>query len=550
MSNILMRVDGSCYPNPGTMGIGVVIYKDDKLIKKISQYAGQGTNNIAEYKALICGLEEIKNMTIDHVKVYCDSQLVVKQLNKQFKVKDKKILPLFLTVQKLSSGLNGKILFIWNGRENNSLADGLAKKAVLTEEIRRRKSSAKDLVVQKEEKCYIVKNPKKKETHFVDLDLKTCDCLDFKKKAKKLKIPCKHIFATQLFEKMKKNMGNLKIIDRKMKILITSQMVNSQVWEKTLFEMNKTLNLNLELFFLKENNQKNIEFSISDIEIIIGHLEDEKAYFEAKSLKLIQIPFAGVDKINFEHYKKRSNVYLCNVHANKHAVAEHTMSLIFALSKMIIRNDNDLRKGVWHGFPMREPTIQLYGKKLGIVGLGSIGWEVAKIGYALGMKVFAIKRNIGMENHGKKNILEFLGTQKDLKTVIKISDFIVLSVPLTDNTKGLISEKELNLMQAKYLINVSRGEVIDEKALYLALKNRRLAGAAVDVWYQYPNKERKDVLPSKYDFHHLSNVLMSPHIAGYTDEALKENMKAIFENIVRVYRGEEPVNQINLSIGY
>jgi phosphoglycerate dehydrogenase-like enzyme len=220
------------------------------------------------------------------------------------------------------------------------------------------------------------------------------------------------------------------------------------------------------------------------------------------------------------------------------------------LAKNIVNNDNDLRKGIWHGFSTREPTIQLRGKKLGIIGSGSIGWEIAKIGYALGMKIYAIKRKVNKIDLKKKKILEFLGENKDLRKVIKKSDFLVVSVPLTEETKEMITKKELQLMNGKYLINISRGSVINENDLYEALKNNDLVGAAIDTWYQYPGKEKSKILPGKYDFQKLKNIIMSPHTAGYSDKALEENIKEVFNNIVKVYCGEEPENQVNTELGY
>jgi len=105
-------------------------------------------------------------------------------------------------------------------------------------------------------------------------------------------------------------------------------------------------------------------------------------------------------------------------------------------------------------------------------------------------------------------------------------------------------------MKGKYLINISRGVVIDEKALFKSLKEGTLAGAAIDTWYQYPTLEHREILPSKYDFHKLDNVVMSPHTAGYTDKALEENIKSVFDNIVKIYYGEEPENQINQELEY
>ena len=550
MSDILMRVDGSCYPNPGSMGIGVVIYKDNVLVKKISEYIGHGTNNIAEYRALIRGLEEIKDVRVDRIAAYCDSQLVVKQLNGQYKVKDKKILPLFIKVQKLREKIKGKIFFIWESRDNNSIADGLAKEAVLKEEVRKRKAKVKELIVKKEKNCYSVKNLETENVHRVDLNLLKCDCLDFKNKAKKLKIDCKHIIAIKEFLKKVENKKIKSKNNRKMKILILSKMVKPQVWIKMFSELNKKTNLNLEFISLNKNDEMDIKKYIPEVEVIIGNLKNEDTFEKAKILKLIQVPFTGVDKIDFNLLRNRRNVCLCNVHANKHAVAEHAIALMLALAKNIVSNDNDLRKGVWHGFSTREPSIQLHGKNMGIIGLGSIGWEIAKIGYALGMKIFAIKRKVNKTDLKKKKILEFLGENKDLRKVIKKSDFLVVSVPLTEETKGMITKKELQLMNGKYLINISRGSVINENDLYEALKNNDLAGAAIDAWYQYPSKEKSKILPGKYDFQKLKNIIMSPHTAGYSDKAFEESIKEVFNNIVKVYCGEEPENQVNTELGY
>jgi ribonuclease HI len=99
MSKLLVRVDGSCIPNPGKMAVGVVIYKDGSLIKKVNEIVGKGTNNIAEYNAVIRGLEEVTDIPAEKIEFYCDSQLVVKQLNKQFKVKNKKIAGLYQRIQ-------------------------------------------------------------------------------------------------------------------------------------------------------------------------------------------------------------------------------------------------------------------------------------------------------------------------------------------------------------------------------------------------------------------------------------------------------------------
>lgn len=327
-------------------------------------------------------------------------------------------------------------------------------------------------------------------------------------------------------------------------------MVKPQLWEKAFNGLNKKAKLNLEFIIPETDERKTIKKYLKEVEVIIGGTFSKEDLEQAKKLKLIQIPFAGVDKLDFSLYKNYPDLFICNIHTNKNAVAEHTFALILALAKNIVINDRDLRLGKWHGFSAKEPTIQLYGRKLGIIGLGSIGWEIAKIAHTLGMKVFALKRKIEEEDLKKKNTLEFLGDKNDLEKVIKASDFIVAAVPLTKETRGLIGKKELRLMKGKYLINISRGVVIDQEALFESLKEGDLAGAAIDTWYQYPSSEQREVLPSKYGFNELDNVVMSPHTAGYTDRVLEENIKFVFDNIVKIYYEEEPENQIDPELEY
>jgi phosphoglycerate dehydrogenase-like enzyme/ribonuclease HI len=549
MSKVLMRVDGSCYPNPGNMAMGIVIYKDGELIKKISEVIGYGTNNIAEYKALIRGLEEIKKINPERADIYCDSQLVVNQLNKKFKVRDKGIILLFNRVEEIRQTIPSKLNFIWERRNNNSIADDLAKRALLEEEAIKREKAAKDLKVERKVDYFVVSGSKLKKSYRVDINIPQCECPDFIKRSRKIKLECKHIMAVRNFLQEEKERSCLEK-RVKMKVLVLSKMVKPQIWKENFNKLNKKAKFNLEFIIPKADKREEIKRYLPEVEVVIGGSFSKEDLDQAKKLKLFQIPFSGVDQLDLSLYKNRKDIFICNVHANRAAVAEHAFALILSLAKNIVTNDRDLRLGRWHGFSSKEPTIQLQGKSLGIIGLGSIGWEIAKIGHLLGMKIFALKREIKEKDLEKKKILEFLGANKDLEKVIKESDFIIITVPLTQKTKGLIGKKELKLMQGKYLVNISRGAVIDEEALFKSLEEHYLSGAAIDTWYQYPTNKQKEVLPSQYNFHKLKNVVMSPHTAGYSDRALEENIKSVFDNIVRIYYGEEPENQIAPELEY
>lgn len=550
MTKILVRADGSCIPNPGNMAIGVVIYRDGELWKKINEIMGTGTNNIAEYQAVIRGLEEIKNLPADLVEFYCDSQLIVKQLNGQFKVKNKQLIPLYQRIQELLEGIKAPVFFIWNRREENKLADQLARELLIPQEQNKRVIASTELSIEQKGDVFLVKNNKNKKTYLVDLKVPECNCYDFEKHCRKWNIDCKHIIAVRKYlQNREKNKSQIGVV-RAMKVLIFSKMVSEKKWQELLEKYNKEDNLPLEILF-PSKDKKQLKEQLSSAEVIVGGNLSEDDLKLAKKLKLFQIPFVGVDKLNLDVFRKFPHIAVCNTHGNSHAVSEHAMALLLALAKNLINNDRDLRKGKWHGFVTGEPTIQLYGRSLGIIGLGSIGMEIAKRALSFGLQIFAIKRSLPKEEQLEKKLgLTFLGTPEQLEYVIAQTDFIIIALPLTAKTENMIDEKMLQLMKGKYLINVARGRVIDEKALYDHLKMGNLAGAAIDTWYQYPDQENPERLPSQYAFHELPNVILSPHNAGYSDKALEENIWRVYQNMARIFHGEEPENKVNLEEGY
>jgi len=550
MSKILVRVDGSCIPNPGRMAIGVVIYKDGELIKKVSQLIGNGTNNIAEYRAVIRGLEEIKNIPAEAVEFYCDSQLVVKQLNKQYKVKHKEMISLYSKVQKLLAEIKKPVFFIWNRREENQIADNLARKLLIQEEQNKRATASRNLTVYKQGNIFLVMSKKSKKIYNVNLDIPECDCYDFQNHCRKWNLECKHILAARKFQddcKMQDKRGGKKMI-----VLILSKMVSQKQWKGMLAKFNKDDQLPIDIIF-PNKTKDDIREKIAIADVVVGGGLSEEDLEIAENLKLFQIPFVGVDKQNLDIFKKFPNIAICNTHGNSHAVSEHALCLLLALAKDLIKNDRDLRKGKWHGFVSKETTIELFNRNLGIIGFGSIGMEIAQKAGSFGMNIYAIKRSVKKkekEQLEKKYHLSYLGNPEQLDYVIKKSDFIIIATPLTEKTKNLIDEEKLRLMKDRYLINIGRGEIINEEVLFNSLKNGFLAGAAIDTWYQYPDKNNYEKYPSKFPFHELDNVIMTPHNAGYSDKALEENVLSVFDNIKRIYNKEEPINQINIDEGY
>ena len=278
---------------------------------------------------------------------------------------------------------------------------------------------------------------------------------------------------------------------------------------------------------------------LKDVEIILSgsglDLTDE-ILNSVKKLKFIQLISAGADSVPFE--KIDENVVVAtNAGGNAIPVAEHAMALLLTATKKIIEHDQNMKKGIW----MRKNYGEtLYGKKLGIIGFGHIGKEIAKRAKAFGMKIFAINRS------GKTDFdVDFIGDISKLDYVLGSCDYIILALPLTKKTRGLIDKDKLKKMKRNaILINVGRGAVIKEEDLYYHLIENPNFIAALDVWWHYPKKGDNKAF-QKYPFHKLKNIIMTPHIAGFSKELREDIIKNALFNIIRFIKGEKPKNIVN-----
>lgn len=280
---------------------------------------------------------------------------------------------------------------------------------------------------------------------------------------------------------------------------------------------------------------------VEDVDIIVGTRVSRKMITSARKLRMIQTIGTGVDGIDVDAATERRVIVCSAVGLNAVPVAEHAMSLMLALAKNITKYDRRIRSEGW----LRIPSALVSGKTLGIVGLGSIGVEVAKRAKAFEMKVLAIKRNPSEELRLKLGI-DFLGGQDALPRILMESDFVVLSVVLTPETENMIGEKELRMMKkSAYLVNVSRGGVIDEEALVRVLKERAIAGARLDVFKVEPINLDNPLLK-------LENVVLTPHVAGGggAEEMMKERAEFIVRNIERIIKGQKPEKVVDPKLKY
>ena len=283
---------------------------------------------------------------------------------------------------------------------------------------------------------------------------------------------------------------------------------------------------------------------LPEIDVLVTMVLSDETARAATRLKLVQVPGAGLDRIDRAALPSRAR--LANVYGHENGIAEYVIGAMLALTRDFVRLDAALRKGEWRSqwaVGAAPPPVwpELAGKTIGILGYGRIGQAVARRARAFDMNVCAVRQNV---RRSIEDDVAFLGGPKSTDEVIRRSDYLLISMPATRDTAGLIGRRRLGLMKSTaFLINVARAEIVDEDALYEALTERWIAGAALDVWYRYP-REAGRTPPASRPFHELPNVLMTPHVSGWTDGMLDTRAKLIAENIRRIALGEIPFNLV------
>ena len=286
---------------------------------------------------------------------------------------------------------------------------------------------------------------------------------------------------------------------------------------------------------------------LADVDVLVSMAFTHEMAGAAPRLRLVQVPGAGLDRI--DRAALRPETALANAYGHDVGIAEYVLGAMLALARDFCRLDASLRRGrwesVWSGTPV-PLWSELAGRTLGIVGYGRIGQAVARRALAFDMEVLAIRRDASRPD---PNGLSYLRGPEALDDVLGRADFLTLTLALTPDTRGLIDARALARMKpGAALINVARAEVVDEDALYEALARGALAGAALDVWYRYPQGP-EPTPPGHRPFHTLPNVLMTPHVSGWTEGMMDSRAAVIAENIHRVARGEAPVNLVRRDTG-
>ena len=289
----------------------------------------------------------------------------------------------------------------------------------------------------------------------------------------------------------------------------------------------------------------------ADYDVLVAGRPDEDMLTASPNLRTLVIPWAGLPEPTAQLLSSYPHISVHNLHHNAITTAETALMLMLTAAKLIIPIERAFRNNDWRPRYGPSQAVYLYGKTMLILGFGSIGEHVARVCQGMGMRVIEIKRN------PKTTLPADLDAQlhppEALDELLPQANVLMITLPLTDETKGLIGTSELALLpENAVLVNVGRGAVVDQAALYHALKNGKLHSAGIDVWYNYPPDEanRADTPPADFPFHELDNVVMSPHRGGGSMEVETIRMQHLAELLNQLGRDGQGPNKVNLAQGY
>jgi D-3-phosphoglycerate dehydrogenase / 2-oxoglutarate reductase len=258
----------------------------------------------------------------------------------------------------------------------------------------------------------------------------------------------------------------------------------------------------------------------------------------AKELKLVHHQGVGYqDTVDVQALKDRGIALALTPAGTSIGVAEHTLLLTLAVCKRLPFADSELRRGRWHINSLRPDSIELFGRTIGYIGMGRIGRETATRFQAFGTRGIYTDPHVRLSPQQAEDLSV---RPVELDELLALADVVTLHVPGSRETFHLIDDRALNRMKSTaILINTSRGSIVDEKALVRALQTGRIAGAGLDVFESEPFKPDNPLAA-------MPNVVLTPHIAAGTRDALKTKMRALFQNVVRFFNGEPLENRVEL----
>jgi phosphoglycerate dehydrogenase-like enzyme len=320
----------------------------------------------------------------------------------------------------------------------------------------------------------------------------------------------------------------------KVKVLVTTDVLKEEHLER-ISKVSEKVEVQRRL------DRKEILDSAKDTNVLVGWLFDKEIFNSAKELVWVHAASAGVDRFLFPEFVK-SPVILTNssgIHRAPMSEVAVAFMLCFAKNIPAFMKLKAEKKWVKKPNPLRD-IDELTGKTLGVLGLGNVGMELSFRGKCFGMEVIAVDRRVVRRPSYIDEVMGLWG----LDTLLAKSDYLVITVPLTSSSKHMIGERELRLMKSNaYIINISRGPVVEEKALVKALREGWIAGAGLDVF-------EKEPLPMVSELWDLENVIITPHISGGTPHYGERLTEIFCKNLSRFLEGKTLINLVDKKEGY
>ena len=276
-------------------------------------------------------------------------------------------------------------------------------------------------------------------------------------------------------------------------------------------------------------------------EVIVG-TSLSNTHPSPRCTKLYQVAGAGYDGIDFSCLPPKCTV--CNCFGHEEAITEYVMAALLTRYVPLVEADKNLRKGGWNYQAGRADGLRLEcsGTAIGIIGYGHIGSSVARRAKAFNLEVHVANRS----RPEADDIVDYYYPLTELYALLASVDVVVVALPFSDETAGLIDQRAFTAMRHDSLIiNVGRGPVIEEKALYEALAKKQIGGAVIDTWFVYPKDITDTPHPGNYPFHTLDNIIITPHMSGWTWGTIRRRQRVMAENIHRLEKGESLLNIVN-----
>ena len=282
------------------------------------------------------------------------------------------------------------------------------------------------------------------------------------------------------------------------------------------------------------------------IDVLIRGRPDEEELDRAGPIRALVIPYAGVPERTLRLLTARPQIAVYNLHHNAAPTSEQALALLLAVAKRICPRDAALRRGDWSARYAELRSLLLEGRGAVILGAGAIGRRLERACLALGMVTECLGR-ADLFEAGEGDL------RRGLHEVLPRAQVLLLALPLTQETQGLLTARELELLPAgSVLVNIARGPIVDQWALYDALRSGHLSGAGLDVWWNYPETEeaRPSCMPSEAPLHELDQVVMSPHLAGHTDRTEALRAEHLARLLLEITEGRASGSLVDLTRGY